>query len=97
MTAILDLWSKSPARIVAFVAAVLVLLVAFGVQITTGQSEAILGAVGALITLLGGEITRSQVTSPNTVAELKTGNALSGPSNATTGPVTPVPTGSQPS
>lgn len=70
METLIDLWRKSPARIVGFVTALLALLVAFGVQVTTDQQVAILGIVSAVIILLGGEVTRSQVYSPNTFDEV---------------------------
>ena len=69
MTAILTLWSKEPARIVGFVTAGLTLLVAFGVQLNNGQQVAILGFVSALLILAGAEVTRSIVSSPDTVAK----------------------------
>ena len=54
------------AAIMALVSAVLVLLVAFGVEITDAQQQAIIGVVGAVITMstiLGvGEWMRSKVT-----------------------------------
>jgi len=71
MSALLTLWSKEPARIIGVVTAVLALLVAFGVEISTQQQTAILGIVTAVIFVLGAEITRSQVYSPNTVAGIR--------------------------
>ena len=65
---LLSLWSKSPARIVAFTIAALDLAVAFGLNISTDQQSKIVAFVGALIVLLGGEIVRANVTSPNTIA-----------------------------
>lgn len=73
MENLLSLWSREPARVVAFTTAFLALLVAFGVQITTEQSAAIVGIVIALVTVLGGEITRANVYSPNTVDEIRAG------------------------
>ena len=70
MAAILALWSREPARIVGFATALIALLVAFGVQLDTGQQVAILGFVSALLILAGAEVTRSQVSSPATVAKL---------------------------
>jgi hypothetical protein len=83
MTWLLDLWRQSPARIVAAVSALLIFLVAFGVHLSTDQNGAILGLVSAVIVLLGGELTRSQVSSPNTVAS----TALAVRLNAAAGPV----------
>ena len=53
-----NLWGREPAMIVAFIQAVLVLLVTFGLKLTPEQTAAIL-AVAALAL---GLITRSQVT-----------------------------------
>jgi len=63
MQYLLDLWRREPARIVTFVQMVLIVAVSvFGVQLTGEQQTAIIGLVSAGIILLGGEITRSQVT-----------------------------------
>lgn len=62
MSRLIALWAAEPARIVGLVVAVLALLVAFGVQISTEQQTAIVGAVTAIIVVLGAEITRSKVT-----------------------------------
>jgi hypothetical protein len=70
MQRLIDLWSREPVRIVDLCAAVLVLIASFGVQIDVGQQTAILGVVSALIIMLGGEVARSQVSSPATVAQL---------------------------
>jgi uncharacterized membrane protein len=70
MQALISLWSREPARIVNGVLALLALLVAFGIQIDTGQQAAIVGIVVAVIAILGGEVTRSQVSAPATVAGL---------------------------
>lgn len=51
------LWGREPAMVVAFIQAILVLAVTFGLHLTTEQSGAILGV--AALTL--GLITRSQV------------------------------------
>lgn len=50
------------AAVLAAVQAVLVLVVAFGVDLTEAQSEAILGAVGAVGTLIAGVLIRRKVT-----------------------------------
>lgn len=52
---------NEPARVVAVVLAVLGVLTAFGLGITEGQSGAIVALVGAVLAILGGEATRSQV------------------------------------
>jgi hypothetical protein len=53
-----NLWGREPAMVLAFVQAVIVLLVAFGLQLQPEQTAAIL----ALTAILLGLITRSQVT-----------------------------------
>lgn len=57
MASKLSLVQREPARIggaiTGAVSAILILLVAFGVQITDAQQTAILGAVGAIIVLAG--------------------------------------------
>jgi uncharacterized membrane protein len=69
MNGLLALWAKEPTRIVGLVMEVLILLTAFGVQITENQQVAIIGVIGAIIVFLGGEVTRSQVTSPYTISQ----------------------------
>lgn len=54
--------TREPARVVAVVLAVIGLLTAFGLGITAGQSAAIVAVVASVLALLGGEVTRSQVT-----------------------------------
>lgn len=66
MSGIGTLWGREPAMVVAFVGAVITLLVAFGLNLTDQQ----IGAIIAVVTLLLGLITRSQVSSPATVAKL---------------------------
>lgn len=62
MQYLMGLWSREPARVVAFVQmALLVAVTVFGVNLSGEQQLAIMGLVAALIALLGGEITRSQV------------------------------------
>jgi predicted amino acid-binding ACT domain protein len=68
--ALLNLWAKEPARIVGIVVAVIALLVSFGVQISGEQQAAIVGVVTAIVVVLGGEVTRSQVYSPNSVDKI---------------------------
>lgn len=70
MSNLLDLWMREPARLVSFTTAVLAVAVAFGVQIGTDQQTAIVGVVIAVISLLGGEITRANVFAPSTVGEI---------------------------
>ena len=62
MSKILDLWMREPARIVGLVTAALALLVSFGVEISGQQQAAIVGAVIAVLVVLGAEVTRSRVT-----------------------------------
>lgn len=61
MDKLVDLWAREPARIVGLVVALLALLVAFGVDITTEQQTAIVGIVTAILIVLGAELTRSKV------------------------------------
>ena len=56
-----NLWNREPAMVVAFVQAVIVLAVAFGLRLTTEQT----GAILALTAIVLGLITRTQV-SPST-------------------------------
>ena len=51
-----------PALITSTVAAVLVLLVAFGVPVSDDQKAAVLGITGAVLALLAGLTTRALVT-----------------------------------
>ena len=64
-----------PARIVglitAAVAAVLVLLVEFGIDITEGQQTAIQGFVAVIAPLIAGVIIREQVYAPATVEKIE--------------------------
>lgn len=50
-----------PARVVALVITLIAVLSAFGLGITSGQSDAVVALVGAGLSLIGGEVTRSQV------------------------------------
>jgi hypothetical protein len=71
MTALLALWAKEPVRIVGFVTAFLAVASVFGLPITADQQTKIIEAVVAALFLLGtAELTRSQVSSPATVAKL---------------------------
>ena len=53
---------REPARVVAIVLAIIGVASAFGLGITKGQADAIVSLVGAFLAILGGEVTRSQVT-----------------------------------
>jgi hypothetical protein len=61
-------WEKEPALIVGLVQAVIVLAIAFGVSLSPTQTAAILGVTSALTAIIGSFVTRSQVTSPATIA-----------------------------
>ncbi len=56
--------------VTAAVAAVIALLVAFGVDLTQDQQVAILGVVGVLAPIAVGLVTRGQVFSKDTVSKL---------------------------
>lgn len=58
MHAILDRIRREPALVTAFTAAVIALLVAFGLDLTGEQT----GAIMALVTAVLGFVTRAQVT-----------------------------------
>ena len=62
-----DIWQKEPALITAFVTAIIVLAVTFGVPISEEQKNAILGVLSALLMLGGAVAVRNTVYSPNTV------------------------------
>lgn len=53
---------NEPARVVAFVLAVIGVATSFGLGITDGQQAAVVALVGAVLALAGGETVRSQVT-----------------------------------
>jgi len=55
-----NLWGREPAMIVAFVQAVIVLGVSFGLKLTPEQ----IGAILAVSALILGLVTRTQVTAP---------------------------------
>lgn len=57
----LDKIKAEPALAISAAVAVMTLLAAFGVQLTTDQQTAIQGAIGAVLVLLGGAATRAQV------------------------------------
>lgn len=62
MTNILDRIKNEPAAITGAVVAAITLAVAFGVPISSDQRSAIVGIVGAVLSLLGAGVVRSQVT-----------------------------------
>ncbi len=66
--------STEPARLIATitggVAALIALLVAFGIDLTEDQKTAILGAVAVAAPIVAGFVIRSQVVSPNTAYEV---------------------------
>lgn len=59
---ILSVMRNEPARVVAFVLAVLGIATSFGLGITDGQQSAVVALVGAILALVGGETVRAQVT-----------------------------------
>ena len=62
-----NLWNREPAMILAFVGSVLTLLIAFGTNLSKEQMGAILAVTSSGL----GLITRSQVTSPQGLQDLK--------------------------
>jgi uncharacterized membrane protein len=58
------IFNRNPALWLALIQAVIVLAVGFGVELTTDQQGAVMGACAALAALLTGAVTRSQVYSP---------------------------------
>lgn len=70
MTSLLDLWKREPTLILAVVQSVVLLLVAFGIDITAEQQGAIFAVVAAILALVTGVTIRSQVYSPATVERL---------------------------
>lgn len=68
MSLLVNLWKTEPARVVGFITALIALLVAFGVELSSDQQSAILGIVAAVLILLGSEVTRAQVV-PKTESE----------------------------
>ena len=55
------MWNREPAVIIGAVASAVALLVAFGVHVTDEQAKAVLGAAAAMLPLIAGIATRSQV------------------------------------
>lgn len=65
-----NLWHASPARIVAVILAILLVLGTYGLNIVPDPDKLATALTLALSILAGGEVTRSQVSSPATVAKL---------------------------
>jgi hypothetical protein len=82
MAWLVNLWRTEPTRIIGFATAAVAFAVAFGVQLTTQQQTAILGLVSALLIVLGAEVTRSQVDSPQTVTDKVSGAYGAGQADA---------------
>ena len=79
MARLLELWQREPARVVAFVTAILAVAAAFGLPITDDQQVKTIAAVAAALFLLGSaEVTRSQVSSPATVSREKAASFSNG-------------------
>jgi hypothetical protein len=57
----LKLWGLEPAVIISFVVAALTLLVSFGIPIAQEQRDAIVGLVTTSLVIIGGLVTRQQV------------------------------------
>ena len=71
MDSITNLWGREPAMVLAFVQAIIVLGVAFGLKLTPEQTGAILAVTAVLLGLL----TRTKVT-PTAATELQQGTHL---------------------
>lgn len=71
MDDLLNLWRREPARIVGFVSALIMLLIAFNVPVTDEQKAAILAIVTAGLALLQAEVTRANVYAPETVERIE--------------------------
>jgi hypothetical protein len=65
-----NLWHSSPVRIVAVVLAILLVLGTYGLNLVPDPDKLATALTLALTILAGGEVTRSQVSSPATVAKL---------------------------
>lgn len=80
-----NIFKVEPAVILGFISAVLILLTAFGVQITDDQTTAIVGLVSAFLVLGGSFLTRAAVTPNSKVVarETKSGLIISGPADYT--------------
>lgn len=66
MNSISNLWGREPAMVLAFVQAIIVLAVSFGLSLTPEQTGAILAVTAVALGLW----TRSQVYSPASVNEI---------------------------
>lgn len=71
MAGLLDLWKREPTLILAVVQSIVLLLVAFGVNITAEQQGAIFAVVAAILALVTGVTIRSQVYSPASVEQIR--------------------------
>ena len=65
-----NLWHSSPARIVAMVLAIIIVLGTYGLNIVPDPDKLGTALLLALTILAGGEVTRANVSSPATVAKL---------------------------
>lgn len=84
MTRILDLLRREPAALSSIVSALIALGVAFGLQLSTEQT----GAIMAVVSLVSGLLVRGLVTPTSTVAAIdETGSDT--PPAATAGPAAP--------
>jgi hypothetical protein len=73
---------QEPALAVAFVLAIIGVATSFGLGITDGQSDAVVALVGAALAIIGGGVTRSQVTPAGLVVAKRvpeTGGVVAGP------------------
>lgn len=61
-----NIFKTEPARVIAVLTALVALGSAFGLGITDGQLAAIVAVVSAVLSLVGGEAIRSQVTPAQT-------------------------------
>lgn len=64
----LKILKAEPALVTAVVLAIIGVATAFGLGITSGQSDAIVALVGAVLAIVGGVTTRAQVTPASLVA-----------------------------
>ncbi len=66
------IWGREPALIIAVVTAVIEALAVFGVlNVTEDQMKALLAVVVAIVPLIAGGATRSQVYAPETVRRIE--------------------------
>lgn len=71
MYSVRNLWNASPARIVAVVMAIIAVLATYGLNVVHDADKFATALFAVLGLLSGGEIVRSQVYSPNTVAAIR--------------------------